>query len=192
MNNNIISYENGIDFEVEYDLREPSVDVTSIEGVALTNTMDSIGDATSTELDDLEAIVKTACSHGHFNYDEYMYGMTNGLILALAVMKGEEPMYLDRPETWLCESEETVGTGVAFQYGTHPEPCATRDDGWDAPENVELEGDFWDQPDVKEALRAADGWDAPETINKEIIDEVKEQAKQDVAATYKRAMKGLE
>jgi len=27
--------------------------------------------------------------------------MANGLILALAVMKGEDPQYLDAPEQWL-------------------------------------------------------------------------------------------
>ena len=30
-----------------------------------------------------------------------MWGLTNGLILALATMKGEEVKYLDRPAVWL-------------------------------------------------------------------------------------------
>ena len=51
----------------------------------------------------VENQVKIQCSNGNWNYDPYMHGMANGLICALATMKGEEPQYLSAPEKWLCD-----------------------------------------------------------------------------------------
>ena len=176
MNNNIIKYDNGIDFEVE---PIPPVNFTIPNG-----------DGAITELEKLVAI---ACSPGHYDYDEYMYGMANGLILALAVMKDEEPQYLDRPEQWLWSLNDTKAhpLGAAGEYGTQPEPCSTRDDGWDAPdENVELDGDFWNQPDVKQALEEGANHIA-ETFDREIRNDLRKKAIQEDDDDYKRAMKGL-
>lgn len=38
---------------------------------------------------------------GNYTYDSYMHGMANGLTLALALMEGKEPLFLDAPERWL-------------------------------------------------------------------------------------------
>jgi hypothetical protein len=57
--------------------------------------------------DSLAKCVEIQCSEGHWNHNEYMYGMANGLILALHIMTGSvnvEPPYLDRPEKWHSES----------------------------------------------------------------------------------------
>ena len=45
------------------------------------------------------------CGNGIYNYDPYMLGMANGLILALSMFTGETPEYLDAPEEWLSENE---------------------------------------------------------------------------------------
>ena len=58
-----------------------------------------------TGIEALEEQVKVQCSHGNWNYDRYMHGMANGLICALATVKGEEPKYMDAPESWLCDTE---------------------------------------------------------------------------------------
>jgi len=162
MNKNIIQYENGLDFHTEAD------DTSFVDEV----------DVMDKQIADLEKLVETACSHGNYDYDEYTYGMANGMILALAVMKDEEPQYLDRPERWLWDLSDTEAypLGAAGEYGTQPEPCSTRDDGWDAPdENVELDGDFWDQPDVKEALEEGAKYIA-DRFDEQILADMKEEA----------------
>ena len=54
----------------------------------------------------LEEMVAIQCSDGNWNYSEYMHGMANGLLLALATIKGEEPRFLEAPERWLSDKEE--------------------------------------------------------------------------------------
>lgn len=49
----------------------------------------------------VEKQVAIQCSDGNWNYDPYMHGMANGLICALATIKGEEPVYLEAPKVWL-------------------------------------------------------------------------------------------
>ncbi len=51
----------------------------------------------------LQDLVKVQCGEGNWNYSEYMLGMANGMICALAVITGEEPKYLSQPEEWLCD-----------------------------------------------------------------------------------------
>ena len=57
------------------------------------------------EIKDLEEMTKVQCSDGNWNFNPYMFGMANGMILALATMKGEGPKYLDKPEKWLDKEE---------------------------------------------------------------------------------------
>lgn len=55
-----------------------------------------------TEIQQLEELIKVQTSNGNWNYDPYMHGMANGMILSLAILKGEEPVYLDAPNEWIC------------------------------------------------------------------------------------------
>ncbi len=50
---------------------------------------------------DIRNVKSIQCSNGNWNYDPYMHGMANGLILALSFLEGVEPEYLDAPEKWL-------------------------------------------------------------------------------------------
>jgi hypothetical protein len=43
---------------------------------------------------------------GNAGYSEYLHGMANGLILALAIMEGRTPVYLEQPEEWLRDTRE--------------------------------------------------------------------------------------
>jgi len=52
-------------------------------------------------LHDLEKINGIQSSHGNWDYDEYMRGMANGLILAVAIMKNKEAEYLDKPKEYI-------------------------------------------------------------------------------------------
>lgn len=51
----------------------------------------------------LEDAVDIQCRDGSWNYNSYMHGMANGMIFALAVLKGDEPKYLEKPERWLAD-----------------------------------------------------------------------------------------
>ena len=51
--------------------------------------------------EELEELVKVQCSDGNWNYSPYMHGLANGLILALAIIRDIDPIYLDAPDKWL-------------------------------------------------------------------------------------------
>lgn len=57
----------------------------------------------------LKDVIKVQTMNGNWNYDPYMHGMANGLLLAEAFMEGREPQYLDAPKEWLsgrsCKGE---------------------------------------------------------------------------------------
>ncbi|MGW8177569.1 MAG: hypothetical protein ACWGQW_02070 [bacterium] len=48
----------------------------------------------------LQNMVDIQCTAGNWDYNPYMHGMANGLLMALATMKGEEVEYLDPPKKW--------------------------------------------------------------------------------------------
>jgi hypothetical protein len=62
------------------------------------------------ELYELDNIIKIQCSDGNYNYNSYMYGLANGLILARSLITGIELKFMDCPDSWLeekncCEEE---------------------------------------------------------------------------------------
>lgn len=52
-------------------------------------------------IEELRQLVKIQCQDGNWNYDPYMHGMANGMLLMLATAEGEEPKFLDAPEKWI-------------------------------------------------------------------------------------------
>lgn len=54
-------------------------------------------------IENLENITTIQCTDGTWDYDNYNHGMANSLILALAIMKGGEPKFLNPPKQWLCD-----------------------------------------------------------------------------------------
>lgn len=59
--------------------------------------------ALRTSIHALTSIKNIQCTNGNWNYNGYMHGMANGLILAEAIIKGTFPEFLDAPEKWLKE-----------------------------------------------------------------------------------------
>jgi len=57
--------------------------------------------ALSKAVDGLRDVTKLQCSNGNWNYDGYMHGMANGLIMALSMMENTEPVFLSAPAVWL-------------------------------------------------------------------------------------------
>ncbi len=52
----------------------------------------------------LKDIRDTQCSDGNWNYDPYMHGLANGLIMALGMFEGGEIDFLDAPAVWLKDN----------------------------------------------------------------------------------------
>ena len=53
----------------------------------------------------LRDLVRVQSAEGNWDYDPYMYGLANGLILALAMVEGGELKYLDAPAVWKRNNE---------------------------------------------------------------------------------------
>jgi len=51
-----------------------------------------------TKVEILKQLTEIQCSKGNYDYDEYMRGMANGMILAVATMEGVDPEYIKAPE----------------------------------------------------------------------------------------------
>jgi len=56
---------------------------------------------------DLQDLLDVQCSHGNWNYDPYMQGMANGMILAMSLITKDDPKFLDPPDKWICEKENS-------------------------------------------------------------------------------------
>lgn len=62
---------------------------------------------TEKALSDLDNVTSIQCADGNWNYDPYMQGMANGLILAQSIIKGHEPSFLGAPPEWLSDKPIT-------------------------------------------------------------------------------------
>ena len=72
----------------------------------------------NTNLETLEGIVDLQCADGTWNFNSYHFGLANGLLLALAVVRGEEPEFLDAPDGWLEDEGGIVPEPMAVSYDT--------------------------------------------------------------------------
>lgn len=63
------------------------------------------------QVESLKDLVKLQCSKGNYDYDEYMLGMANGMILALATVGDVTPEFLDKPDVW--GKDQPIGEIVA-------------------------------------------------------------------------------
>ncbi len=52
----------------------------------------------------LKDITNIQCSDGNWNYDNYMHGMANGLILASSMFESGRVEFLDAPDEWLKDT----------------------------------------------------------------------------------------
>lgn len=57
-------------------------------------------------LEKLDELIKVQTSPGNWDYDPYLHGMANGMILSQAILKDEEPQFLTAPEKWGADIRE--------------------------------------------------------------------------------------
>jgi hypothetical protein len=63
---------------------------------------------TEEKMKKLREVTKVQCEHGNWNFDPYMHGMANGLLLAVAIMEDKEPEYLEPPKEWLGDENKDL------------------------------------------------------------------------------------
>lgn len=56
-------------------------------------------------VESLQNCVRIQCWNGNWNWDPYMLGMANGMLLALAIIKNENYVPLRAPKKWLSEKK---------------------------------------------------------------------------------------
>lgn len=80
---------------------------------------------TEKRLADLRNILKLQCAHGNWDYDPYMHGIANGLILAEHIMDGrqDECEFLEAPRVW-GKNYPTIWTRIKWFFFP-PKPVAT-------------------------------------------------------------------
>lgn len=60
---------------------------------------------TDARANQLREMVKIQCQDGNWNYDSYMHGMANGLLLAMSAIDGSAFEGLSAPEQWLAAAD---------------------------------------------------------------------------------------
>lgn len=58
------------------------------------------------QIEMMEETLRIQGYDGNWNYDEYMFGMYNGMELMLAIAEGREPVYKEKPDQWLKDKNE--------------------------------------------------------------------------------------
>lgn len=53
------------------------------------------------QLEAMKESLKIQGYDGNWNYDEYMFGMYNGMELMLAIAENREPVFREKPEQWV-------------------------------------------------------------------------------------------
>jgi len=74
-------------------------------------------------INNLEDVIDIQCSNGNWNYDPYMQGMANGLLLAHHIITGYkgELIYLEAPKKWL-KDYPTLWTKIKWKLFGFPKP----------------------------------------------------------------------
>ncbi len=78
----------------------------------------------------LENVVNIQTTKGKWDFDPYMHGMANGLILAQSILKDQNPKFLDAPKVW--RSDKSVRP-ILEKFARHMEKKLRENDykgGW--------------------------------------------------------------
>jgi hypothetical protein len=54
-------------------------------------------------IQDMQDLIDVQCSEGNYNYDAYMHGMANGMLLMQSLFTDLDPEYMSAPDVWLVD-----------------------------------------------------------------------------------------
>jgi len=66
----------------------------------------------------LEQIIAIQCTDGTWDFNAYHFGLANGLLLALAILKDEKPKLLVAPDEWLEDKAGILSESMPVEYDT--------------------------------------------------------------------------
>ena len=111
--NQLLMYEILQEIEKNNILTETNLDKESTI-IKYKNHVAKILQTIASRRNSLKKCVDIQCSDGNWNYDGYMHGMANGMLLALGIFDGKDPRFLDAPKKWLVKEGKQVG--VLYHY----------------------------------------------------------------------------
>ena len=111
--NQLLMYEILQEIEKNNILTETNLDKESTI-IKYKNHVAKILQTIASRRNSLKKCVDIQCSDGNWNYDGYMHGMANGMLLALGIFDGKDPRFLEAPKKWLVKEGKQVG--VLYHY----------------------------------------------------------------------------
>lgn len=73
------------------------------------------------KLKTIEDLIKIQSGHGNWDYDPYMHGMLNGMIVIESCITGKQAKFVDAPEKWLIDSPEKHT--ISGEYPVNVKEC---------------------------------------------------------------------
>lgn len=67
-----------------------------------------MSDVGSARIQTLRSAIAIMREDGNWNWDEYNFGLANGMIFAESVLSGVEPAFLQTPEVWGKDQEGAI------------------------------------------------------------------------------------
>jgi len=77
--------------------------------------LEDLREVTLKKLNELRQVVQLQSMNGNWDQSEYMHGMANGLIVALAIFENEVPKFLDKPEGGYLQGKPVKEEPSQFQ-----------------------------------------------------------------------------
>tara|TARA_R110000850_G_scaffold100316_7_gene207535 strand:+ start:926 stop:1255 length:330 start_codon:yes stop_codon:yes gene_type:complete len=65
------------------------------------NLLDEAVEVHKRQLESTQDIVSVQCNDGNWNYDAYMHGLANGMLIVQSMFTDKAPVFLEAPEVWL-------------------------------------------------------------------------------------------
>lgn len=69
----------------------------------------------------LQDVINIQCSQGNWNYDPYMMGLANGLLMAQSLFTDKEPEFLSAPKRWGKDYPDLL-TKIKWKLFGFPKP----------------------------------------------------------------------
>ena len=98
-------------FLAQFGFTVPTALVGGVAGASTVKNIDSKPTELEVRAERLRELIDIQCSNGNWDWDPYMHGMANGMILALSVLDDGEPDFLAPPEKWGSDGKPSVVCG---------------------------------------------------------------------------------
>jgi hypothetical protein len=77
------------------------IDTDDYGTVCLPKHIANVPESIEKKIEKLQTLIDV--QYDSYDYDPYMLGMYNGMVLAMSVLDGKEPEFMEAPEVWGCD-----------------------------------------------------------------------------------------